>query len=268
MTQVLHGRRLRGIVQTIVQSGATSWLSVSPDTSVSARTAVSDPTIDVWLADLDALQAWAAPYANWLDATERQRADRLRHESLHARYITSRVLLRGVLGAEMGIDPRDISFAVTAHGKPQIDAGQAALSCNWSHSRNLLLLGIARETSIGVDVEAPRVIERAARLGERVFSVAENLALHQAAALSKAQRDTAFATIWTRKEALLKMYGHGFSVPARDFHVGADPQSDIQLDDARVKSLPLPCRGHAAIAWQGSADKVIRCFLLGHAPQV
>lgn len=264
MAEVLHGLGSRGIVTGIVQSSSPIWQSVTPDAFAAARPSLLTGMVELWLADLDALQDWADAHAPWLAPTERQRAARITHRVTRAHFETSRVVLRGVLAQHLGMHPCDISLRSAPHGKPELAAEYHDLRCNWSHSRNLFLLAITRGTEVGVDIEAPRSVARAAQLANKVFSSAEIALLQDGINTSAAARDALFLTVWTRKEALLKMHGSGFTVSARDFHVGAEPSG--QTGAATVRSVQLPWPGHAAVALETTDPVAVRGFILGSLP--
>lgn len=115
------------------------------------------------------------------------------------------------------------------HGKPFVSADDhGPLHFNLSHHRRgdgpaVWVLGVSRAGAVGVDIESLRAVPHAERLAQRVFSTDECGELAAAAAESAAERDRVFLCGWTRKEALLKAIGDGFTRPARVLHVGTTP---------------------------------------------
>ena len=78
-----------------------------------------------------------------------------------------------------------------------------------SHAEGWLLLAVVAKGKVGVDIEA--VSDRAVEdLADRVFSPAEQ---HQFLLVDRPLRAAHFMTIWTRKEAAVKLTGHGLAAP-------------------------------------------------------
>lgn len=256
-TEVLHGRDLRGIVPAIV---TPSWspLALHELRHGAAQMPADGPTL--WFAQLAAFAPLLSSCADIeiLPADERQRAEAMRSVPVRRDFLLSRFLLRRVLGACLGVPADAVVLHAGEHGKPTILAadGRPAIHFNQSHSHGLWLLGVTRTVPVGVDVEGPRVVTNAERLAKRVFTAAENTELAAAAAASAGPgvSDRIFLRGWTRKEAVLKAVGSGFSWPAHEIHVGTDdaPQRVVlpRLPDhfAAVWSFDLPVEGQAAAA--------------------
>lgn len=244
----------KGIVPGIVSS---PWSQQSFREFPHLAAAADAPGMALWLADLaDWLPLLADPAETAvLDAAESQRAATMSAAAVRADFVTSRVLLRRVLGALLGRPPAAVELVIGAHGKPAVRLrdDEPALHFNLSHSGGLWLLGVARD-AIGVDIEMRAAAPNAARLAARVFSTAENSQLEAAAAVGETARDTAFLRGWTRKEAVLKAVGSGFTLAASTLEVGTDPAPRaVQLplppvSRALVWSVALPLAGHAAVA--------------------
>jgi phosphopantetheinyl transferase len=93
-------------------------------------------------------------------------------------------------------------------------------------------------------------------LAERVFTDCERaeLAAAQLAAADADPPDEVFLRGWTRKEAVLKAAGSGFTWNAREVQVGTDRRarrvslSRLPGQVASVFSVDLPVEGQAAVA--------------------
>jgi 4'-phosphopantetheinyl transferase len=148
-------------------------------------------------------------------------------------------------------------------GKPRL-AG-TALHFNLSHSAGALLLGISRDSELGVDLEsAARRTRAVPELARRWFASREADAL---SALPPAQQQAAFLQLWTCKEAALKCLGSGISFGLH--------RVEFELDTAgRVCGLRnAPASGQAwqvlalapgpahigALAWRGK-PAVVHAF--------
>jgi 4'-phosphopantetheinyl transferase len=245
----------KGIVPGIVSS---PWLQQSFREFPPLAAAADTGGMTLWLADLADWNARLSDPAAAvvLGAAETQRAAAMSAAAVRADFVTSRILLRRVLGTLLGRPPADLELVIGAHGKPAVrwHGAEPVLHFNLSHSRGIWLLGVARGEAVGVDIETRDAVPNATRLASRVFSAAENLQLEAAAAVGETARDTAFLRGWTRKEAVLKAAGSGFTWVASAIEVGTDavpravelPQQPASR--ALVWSVALPLAGHAAVA--------------------
>jgi 4'-phosphopantetheinyl transferase len=175
-------------------------------------------------------------------------------------------LLGRLLIRYTGID-RAPEIVRSERGKPYAPT-LAGIDFNLSHARDHVLIAIARNQPLGVDLERiDRQIE-IEDLARRYFSGAEADALE---ALPVAIRLPAFLRLWTCKEAVLKALGVGlsfglekvsFQLDAAGMPVGisaiapeAGPPEEWRL------SLLEPAPGFlGAVAWQGQ-PRPIRTFL-------
>jgi len=119
----------------------------------------------------------------------------------------ARDILRALLARYVRTEPDAIEFAVGPHGKPALVAqGVPPLQFNMSHTRALALYAVARELSVGVDVERPRPGLDTVRLARRFITAPE---ADRIAALAPPERDAAFLRAWVRHEATVKCLGTG-----------------------------------------------------------
>ena len=101
---------------------------------------------------------------------------------------------------------------------------------NVSHSGDLLLIAIAINRAVGVDVEQVRTDVDFDAIAARFFSVAEQRLL---AALPQDLKRCAFYSCWTRKEAYLKARGDGLAMPLDTFDVSILPDEEPRLLETR-----------------------------------
>lgn len=164
-----------------------------------------------------------------LSSDEVARRDRFHFEADRQSFAFCRGLLRTVLAAYCGGDPRELRFRYSERGKPSL-AGTGAeedLRFNLSHTRGAVMLGICRRRAVGVDVERVREDLRPREIAARFFSAAEQQAL---SGLPEAEQRQAFFRCWTRKEAFLKARGHGLSFPLSKFDVSiGDRDTEVKL---------------------------------------
>ncbi|RVT85287.1 4'-phosphopantetheinyl transferase superfamily protein [Rhodobacteraceae bacterium CCMM004] len=196
-----------------------------------------------------------------LSADESARADRFVFDRDRDRFVAARAGLRRALAAVTGTAADALAFAYEQNGKPRIDGGPVF---NLSHSGDLAALAVAAggvDPILGLDIEAPRAVER--DLPERVFSAAERAEL---AALPDAAWEAGFFAGWTRKEAVIKALGDGLSMPLDSFDVTLGPDAP-----ARVLRMPpgrpppeawtlVPFRPQGAVvgavAWAGGGGSL------------
>ena len=199
-----------------------------------------------------------------LNQEERERADRFAFPHLRRRYVVARGLLRQWLAGYLELAPADVRFAYEAHGKPVLEAGNPAdLRFNVSHTGDLAVFALTKSHSIGVDVEALRAMPDALALADRFFSPSERQALH---AVGAADRDVAFFSCWTRKEAYVKATGEGLTCDLESFDVSVAPGEPARLlrlfgssaAAARwaVEALDVPAGFIAAVAVATSEIRV------------
>jgi 4'-phosphopantetheinyl transferase len=184
--------------------------------------------VHVWAAALDVAPARGAALATTLAADERRRAARFRGPLLSQRFIAARGQLRELLGAYLGQPPSEVSLVYGEHGKPALaplchpDGPQF----NVAHSAGLALYAITSCGPTGIDVEEVVAFEDMAAVAADFFSTHERHALSRVVPHAFT---TAFYSIWTRKEALLKAEGIGLMAPLDSFDVSVPPQPPALL---------------------------------------
>jgi 4'-phosphopantetheinyl transferase len=175
--------------------------------------------LDLRIAHLDECLApeLMSAYSKLLSPAEAARRGRFRFQRDQDRYVVSRALQRTVL-AQMVTDlPHKLEFETNAYGKPRLlhisDIGKR-LSFSLSHTDDAILLAVAMDCELGVDIENT---DRAPPLEiiRGNFAEVEVQAL-RAAGLS-AQQDALFWSIWTLKESLVKATGEGLHAPLNRF---------------------------------------------------
>ncbi|HWV38890.1 MAG TPA: 4'-phosphopantetheinyl transferase superfamily protein [Vulgatibacter sp.] len=193
-----------------------------------------------------------------LDEGERRRSAAFRAEIDRRRFRAGRVSLRLLLGRILGCSPVRVPLAEGPHGKPVLapDAG-VRVGFNVSHSGDLVLVAIARNRELGVDVERHSGVDIHS-IASTVFSSREQAALLE---MEPSAQADAFFRLWARKEAILKAEGGGFLLPTTTFSV------TLARDDARLlegmdprrwwlRDLPVPEGYAAALAVEGGEPQL------------
>ena len=219
--------------------------------------------VHVWRWDLDVEEAQTAV----LSADEAARAERFHFEPDARRWATSRTLLRVTLAGYLEAAPESLKFENGPWGKPGLRGG--SLRFNFSHSGAAALLAIAWGREVGVDVEEAGHKLSPESLAPQVLSPREQDWLWDQ---SPEQRDRAFLTLWTAKEAYVKATGQGLSFPLVRLTLLPKVGTD-QFEASQVVSLcPIfVCRldagpdCYAALALEGVPAKVRYFHPLHHA---
>ncbi|RQS08137.1 4'-phosphopantetheinyl transferase superfamily protein [Burkholderia sp. Bp8998] len=204
---------------------------------------------------------WRVPLASpayaALSDAERARAGRyLRHEDA-VRSAATRAALRDVLGAALGVAPRDIAIVVDESGRPSLDpAHRASLDFNVSHAGDHALIAWAGTGRVGVDIESCNRTTDWRALTREVCAAAEAAYLD---GLPLVARADAFMRVWSAKEALLKALGTGIVGGLRAFAVV--PPRDTATPATTIVEPAAPAAGVAAFdaAWLDAAPGYAAC---------
>jgi 4'-phosphopantetheinyl transferase len=166
-----------------------------------------------------------------LSEDEKSRAARFHFMADRERFISAHGCLRDVLSRYLPCEPDQFHFPTNSHGKPAVDGHKVEF--NLSHSGDFTLIAIAQECRVGVDVERIRSGISSHVIAQQYFSASEFAELQS---LPLKQRETAFFTCWTRKEAYIKAQGQGLSMPLESFDVSLIPNEPATLRATRPNS--------------------------------
>lgn len=174
--------------------------------------------VHLWSASLSELASYAPILWGMLAPAEREAASRLTRSIDWSRAVFGRGMLRTLLGGYVGSDPAALTFIYGSHGKPLLDPVYCdAPAFSLSHSGNLVLVAVgAPGSEIGVDLEQHREISEWLDIATRHFHVDETGDL---LTLPRSRQLEAFFDCWTKKEAVVKAFGLGLSLPLRSFRV-------------------------------------------------
>lgn len=184
--------------------------------------------VHVWRARLDLTASQVQNLQNNLVAEELRRAERYYFLKDHENFVVTRGLLRAILGCYLNMEPGQLQFSYSPHGKPALskEFGGDTLRFNLSHSHGLALYAITRGREIGVDVERIRTDFASEQIAELFFSPREVVALR---ALPTNVQVESFFNCWTRKEAYVKARGEGLRLPLDQFEVSLAPGEPAAL---------------------------------------
>lgn len=199
---------------------------------------------------------------SWLSGEERLRATRFIRSEDQQQYILARGGLRLLLSGYTGLDPAAVIMRQGPEGKPGLDdqgIGPQPVRFNLSHSHGRMLVGIAGQRDVGVDLEQICSKTEIMKLAKRFYAPAEfdAIASHDASGQSDA-----FYRHWVAKEAFLKFKGVGLKFPLGQCRVtmalaGGSAgihwqKGPAEVERGFVKFLPLPDGWVGAVAAEGS----------------
>ena len=225
--------------------------------SPSRAVSLSDDTVHVWCADLDSAASGLNHPSTSLSKEERTRAVRFHFATDRDRFVVARGILRAILARYVNTTATRLRIRQGISGKPFL-VDHRHLRFNVSHTSSTMLVAVTREREVGVDIERLDHNIAIEELAEATLSMGERRVLD---GLDGKPRRTAFLTFWTRKEALVKADGRGFSLGLCDVDV-SDPAGHVTLRDEMMRpwsrrtrwllQMPAVGKGHvAAVAAEG-----------------
>lgn len=158
----------------------------------------------------------ASQYDHFLTAEETARAERFATEALRDKYIVQHGILRDILCRYLNCAAAAVEFTTLAHGKPELassDHPQGKLAFNSSHTKSQLVVSVALDSEIGVDIEFHNSRTDWKGISQSYFTAQENAWL---IGLPEKQGFRSFYDIWTMKEAVMKADGRGLGIPIEE----------------------------------------------------
>lgn len=141
--------------------------------------------------------------------------------------LLSRFLLRQLLASHLNNSPEEIIFSYSEYGRPFL----ADYDFNVSHAGDWIVIAVASNGRVGVDVEKIRQVEE--NLADVCFTSQEKEVI-----FSNERFDVEkFFDFWTLKEAFLKADGRGLSFPLLDFYfeLSSSPQINFLKNEKSDK---------------------------------
>lgn len=152
-----------------------------------------------------------------LDVEERLTYEKYRVDFKKIEFMTGRLLLKTLLAQRMGIQPKQVRFVKNEYGKLFLHPTHetSGLYFNLSHTDQMIVCVLSPWEKAGIDVE---------RIGKDHFDVMSSVFVDEEAAFVQSQptfqaKREAFYMLWTRKEAVMKAVGMGFSLSPKTFRV-------------------------------------------------
>lgn len=227
-----------------------------------SQPSLTDGEIHVWRIDLNQESSGVSAFFEMLSPDEKQKAEKYRFEKDRNHFAAARGSLRKILGVYLGVSPDQICFSYNRFGKPFLDAKNHQIRFNVSHSRGVALFAVTSGREIGIDIEFINNDFAVLKTAEKIFSPNETSTLKN---LPSNLQTTAFFSVWTRKEAILKAIGEGFSYSPKQFTVSVIAEERETLSFANdfhkvrhwsLTTLPTEPDYTAALAVEGNIGTV------------
>jgi 4'-phosphopantetheinyl transferase len=215
---------------------------------------------------------WSAPTAGaaadqaLLTLDERQAAERFRVDAAKDAFVASRVAQRLILGRYLGCPPdavtiaRDCRHCGKGHGRPYV--ADAPVDFSVSHAAGWLLVAVVAEGVVGVDLERVSDARAVDELASRVLGPAEQ---EQFLMVLRDERPAWFTWAWARKEAALKLTGHGIAGPMSGLNV-TGPTAEVSTlppgwptEPIHLRDVPATPDLRAALATTAPLSAVVMC---------
>jgi hypothetical protein len=180
-------------------------------------------TVQVWTGWLDVVGIELMRLAGRLTEQERSDAAALPSMRDEVRFVATHGIVREIVGAALGREPRDLPLVADTRGSLQLAGEGHGLGFSVSTSSGLLLCALGYDRAVGVDVERLRSSFAGAGGGDEG-------SVHDIEPSIRA---------WTRHEAERK---------AREAHGGEEPFTALDFD---------PCAGYVATVAATGEDWVL-----------
>jgi phosphopantetheinyl transferase len=178
----------------------------------------SERHVDIWHVPTSAVDGTElSGFDSVLSAEERARRDRFVFDHDRRDFAVAHGLLRRALSDRGTALPEEWRFTTDRLGKPSLVADQSGsppLAFNLAHTRGYVACAVARDASVGIDVERLGPVSWPSAIAARHFSTEENQMLARSA---PGEVDVRFIEIWSLKEAYLKALGAGLNAPLCTF---------------------------------------------------
>ncbi len=168
-----------------------------------------------------------------ISSDEWDRAGHISNTHARTQFIAGRIFMRILLADHLNISPQEIKIHLSDYGKPYQKTNQL-LYFNLSHSQDQFALVVSSTSEVGVDIEYQKGRRNLNAMAEEVLA-ANELSIYST--LHDEEKLTYFYKLWSLKEATLKAYGSGLSIPANSIGFSQHLQPVIWND--LLGSLPL-----------------------------
>lgn len=201
-------------------------------------------TIKLWKGNIAETESDYPYYWQILDQAEQYHANVFKNEQLRRRYVEIHARLRILLGNAVNAAPKQLRIHKAEYGKPYLP-DYPELAFNLSHTGNKIVVAMAYNCELGVDIEQCKPRKNLAALVDKCFAQEEKSYWQQ---LPESQQAQAFYQFWVRKEAFVKATGRGIALGLKECSI--NPENPNKL-------LRIP------VAYGLASDWLIQDFDLG-----
>ncbi|MEO1203697.1 MAG: 4'-phosphopantetheinyl transferase superfamily protein [Pseudomonadota bacterium] len=188
---------------------------------------MSEPRLYLALARASDIKTSALRF---LDGPERQRIRKMQSQQRRDEFAGGRALAKHLLERVTGRPPSSHVIRLAESGRPGCEPG---LDLSIAHSAGLLACAVAREATVGVDIERPEPGRNTERISRAYFTSEE-------ADWLAGEPAESFYRLWVLKEAWLKARGSGLAGGLDRLSVRFDgAHIDARIDGAEAGTLLL-----------------------------
>ena len=199
----------------------------------SADYRLQDAQVDIWGCNGDDFQNESESYFLLLSDEEKLRAKRFKFEKHRQRFIIFHGFMRIILARYLNINPEKVQYNKGDNGKPYLL--DSDLYFNLSHTQSMALLAVSKGTEVGIDIEFKERKTDWQGVGKRFFSDIEQQSLFSR---DINQQENYFYSLWTRKEAYMKVLGTGLSLAPANFSLTVPPEPPALIEHYCTKIAP------------------------------
>ena len=182
--------------------------------------------VKIWHGQVTAEDRFYKAYWDVLDDAEKNQANKMHGVLLHKRYVEIHGRTRQLLAKTLKLAPEKITIRKAEHGKPYL-ADYPALAFNLSHSAEKMMVALAWNCRVGVDIEVIKQRINVAGLVNKCFGTEEITYWNQ---LPGCEKNQAFYRFWTRKEAFVKATGNGIVLGLNNCVINPDnPKNFLRI---------------------------------------
>ncbi len=170
---------------------------------------LDDGQIHIWKVGLN-VGSPHADYQKILSIGEQLRAARLISSEKSLRFQSTRSALRIILSIYVNQPPENIQFKYGPNGKPYLlqNGRPDSVEFNIAHSENMMVAAFSKGSPVGIDLEFKQPVSTKDWIVKQYFSKNDQDIYQN---LPEKDKETAFLTIWTKKEAFGKAIGAGLT---------------------------------------------------------
>ncbi|WP_165985122.1 4'-phosphopantetheinyl transferase superfamily protein [Streptomyces sp. YIM 98790] len=189
------------------------WDTVSRDIRTTG-VALAATTLGRWESDRP-----VEPRVRTLLGRDLPRYTAMEEGIVRERFAASRVLLRCVVAAAIGVPPGGVDIGYHLSGRPYA-RGYDQVDISLSHTGDIILVGVTSRGRIGVDVEPAGRAKEVAELDRHICTPHELGAVNEGPAGERAAR---LLRTWMLKEAYSKALGQGLRFSFTEFGFAPAP---------------------------------------------